>query len=79
MEITQDNILKAKVYMYEYRARVETHKTNLGIIGRFFEKLNGTTFYNELEIQLFNEYGLRWIDAYEILFNSNNKDKIYNL
>lgn len=79
MEVTQDNILKAKAYMYEYRARVETHKVDLGIIGRFFEKLNGTNFYEELEIQLLNEYGMHWIEAYEILLNSNNKDKIYNL
>jgi len=79
MEITQDNILKAKTYMYEYKARVETHKVHIGFIGRFFEKLFGTKFYSELEIQLLNDYGLHWVEAYEILIKSNNKDKIYEL
>ena len=79
MEITKDNILKAKAYMYEYKAKIEIHKIDLGFIGRFFEKLCGTNFYEKLEFQLFCEYGLRWIEAYEILIKSNNKDKIYNL
>ena len=79
MELTQDNILKAKAYMYEYKARIETHKVDLGFIGRFFEKLFGTDFYSNLEIQMIDNYGMTWIQAYEILLNSNNKDKIYEL
>ena len=79
MELTQDNILKAKAYMYEYKARIETHKVDLGFIGRFFEKLFGTDFYSNLEIQMMDSYGMTWIQAYEILLNSNNKDKIYEL
>jgi len=79
MELTQDNILKAKAYMYEYKARIETHKVDLGFIGRFFEKLFGTNFYSNLEIQMVDNYGMTWIQAYEILLNSNNKDKIYEL
>ena len=79
MELTQDNILKAKAYMYEYKARIETHKVDLGFIGRFFEKLFGTDFYSNLEIQMVDNYGMTWIQAYEILLRSNNKDKIYKL
>jgi len=79
MELTQDNILKAKAYMYEYKARIETHKVDLGFIGRFFEKLFGTDFYSNLEIQMMDNYGMTWIQAYEILLKSNNKDKIYEL
>ena len=79
MELTQDNILKAKAYMYEYKARIETHKVDLGFIGIFFEKLFGTDFYSNLEIQMMDSYGMTWIQAYEILLNSNNKDKIYEL
>jgi len=79
MELTQDNILKAKAYMYEYKARIETHKVDLGFIGRFFEKLFGTDFYSNLEFQMMDNYGMTWIQAYEILLNSNNKDKIYEL
>ena len=79
MELTQDNILKAKAYMYEYKARIETHKVDLGFIGRFFEKLFGTDFYSNLEIQMIDNYGMTWIQAYEILIKSNNKDKIYEL
>ena len=79
MELTQDNILKAKAYMYEYKARIETHKVDLGFIGRFFEKLFGTDFYSNLEIQMIDNYGMTWIQAYEILLNSNNKDKIYEI
>jgi len=79
MELTKDNIMKAKAYMYEYKARVETHKVNLGFIGRFFEKLFGTDFYSDLEIYMVNNYNMCWVQAYEILFRSNNKDKIYEL
>ena len=79
MELTTDNILKAKAYMYEYKVRIETHKVDLGFIGRFFEKLFGTDFYSNLEIQMVDKYGMTWIQAYEILVKSNNKDKIYEL
>ena len=79
MELTTDNILKAKAYMYEYKALIETHKVDLGFIGRFFEKLFGTNFYSNLEIQMVDNYGMTWIQAYEILLRSNNKDKIYKL
>lgn len=79
MEVTTDNIMKAKAYMYEYKARIETHKVDLGFIGRFFEKLFGTDFYSNLEIQMVDNYGMTWIQAYEILLRSNNKDKIYEL
>jgi len=65
--------------MYEYKARIETHKVDLGFIGRFFEKLFGTDFYSNLEIQMIDNYGMTWIQAYEILLNSNNKDKIYEI
>ena len=79
MEVTTDNILKAKAYMYEYKARVETHKVDIGFIGRFFENLFGTDFYSDLEIYMRNTYKMSWVQAYEILLMSNNKDKIYQL
>ena len=79
MELTQDNILNAKAYMYEYKARIETHKVDLGFIGRFFEKFFGTDFYSNLEIQMIDNYGITWVQAYEILLKSDNKDKIYEL
>ena len=73
MEVTSDNIMKAKAYMYEYKARVEIHKVDIGFIGRFFEKLFGTNFYSDLEIYMRNTYKMSWIQAYEILLMSNNK------
>jgi len=79
MELTLDNIIKAKAYMYEYKARIEIHKVKIGFIGRLFEKLFGTYFYSDLENQMNSNYGINWIQAYEILIRSNNKDKIYNL
>ena len=79
MEINSDNILRAKSYMHEYKMRIETHKVDIGILGRFFEKLFGTDFYSNLDIDMYTEYKMKWIDAYEILCKSNNKHLIYNL
>ena len=79
MEATTDNILKAKSYMYEYKMRVETHKNDIGFIGRFFEKLFGTDFYSNLDIDMYTEYRMKWIDAYEILSKTHNNHIIYEL
>ena len=79
MELTTDNILNAKAYMRDYKNEIENHKADLGFIGRFFEKLFGTDFYSNLEMRLLNIYDMKWIQAYEILVRSNNKDKIYEL
>jgi hypothetical protein len=75
--IEPKEVTLAKIYMYEYKYLIEWHKIEIGIIGRFFEKLFGTDFYSNLEITLCNEYHINWYDAYEILVKSKNEKYIY--
>ena len=55
---TKDDIFNAKIYMMEYKFLDEIHKLNAGIIGRFFEKIFGTSAYADIEECLKNKYNL---------------------
>ena len=60
MNYNTDDALNAKVYMMEYKFLDETHKLNAGIIGRFFEKIFGTSAYTDIEEYLQNKYNLSY-------------------
>jgi hypothetical protein len=74
----EDEVLIAKLYMMEYKFLVETHKTNIGIIGRFFERMFGTSIYSEIENDLDRKYELSYNLTLEVLYYTNNKKYIYN-
>ena len=73
-----DDALNAKVYMIEYKFLDETHKLNAGIIGRFFEKIFGTSAYTDIEEYLQNKYNLSYYKATEVLYYTNNDKYINN-
>ena len=78
MNYNTDDTLTAKVYMMEYKFLDETHKLNTGIIGRFFEKIFGTSAYTDIEEYLQNKYNLSYYKALEILYYTNNDKDVYN-
>ena len=78
MNYNTDDALTAKVYMMEYKFLDETHKLNTGIIGRFFEKIFGTSAYTDIEEYLQNKYNLSYYKATEVLYYTNNDKYIYN-
>ena len=78
MNYTEDDTLNAKVYMMEYKFLDETYKLNTGIIGRFFEKIFGTSAYADIEEYLQNKYNLSYYKATEVLYYTNNDKYIYN-
>ena len=78
MNYNTDDTLTAKVYMMEYKFLDETHKFNAGIIGRFFEKIFGTSAYTDIEEYLQNKYNLSYYKATEVLYYTNNDKYIYN-
>ena len=75
---TKDDIFNAKIYMMEYKFLDEIHKLNAGIIGRFFEKIFGTSAYADIEECLKNKYNLSYCEAKDVLYYSNNDKYIYN-
>ena len=76
---SDDDILLAKTYMIEYKFMVETHKCNAGIIGRFFERIFGTSAYADIEVELQIKYNLTYYKAMEVLYYTNNQKYIYKL
>ena len=76
---TQDEILNAKDYMIEYKSMIETHRRNAGIIGRFFERIFGTSAYADIEVELQIKYNLTYYKAMEVLYYTNNQNYIYKL
>lgn len=76
---TKDEILNAKAYMIEYKFMVETHRCNAGIIGRFFERIFGTSEYADIEVELQIKYNLTYYKAMEVLYYTNNQKYIYKL
>ena len=78
MNYTEDDTLNAKVYMMEYKFLDDTHKLNAGFIGRFFEKIFGTSAYTDIEEYLQNKYSLSYYKALEILYYTNNDKDVYN-
>jgi hypothetical protein len=78
MNYNTDDALIAKIYMIEYKFLDETHKLNVGIIGRFFEKIFGTSAYTDIEEYLQNKYNLSYYKASEVLYYTNNDKYIYD-
>ena len=74
----KDDIFNAKIYMMEDKFLDEIHKLNAGIIGRFFEKIFGTSAYADIEECLKNKYNLSYCEAKDVLYYSNNDKYIYN-
>jgi hypothetical protein len=65
--------------MIEYKFLIETHKLNAGFIGRFFERILGTSAYSDIEKELKIKYGLSYSKAFEVLYYTNNKKYIYKI
>ena len=79
MNYNTDDISNAKQYMLDYKALVDIHNLNVGLIGRFFEKIFGTSAYTDIEEYLQNKYNLTYYKAMEILYYANNQKHIYKL
>lgn len=78
MNYNTDDISNAKQYMLDYKALVDIHNLNAGLIGRFFEKIFGTSAYTDIEEYLQNKYSLSYYKALEILYYTNNDKDVYN-
>lgn len=75
---TKDDVLLAKAYMQDYKYLVEIHKLNAGVIGRFFEKIFGTSIYKDIEDELEIKYNLTYYKVLEVLYYTNNDKYIFN-
>lgn len=75
---SNEEIYNAKKYMMEYEALVKAGKSDMGIIGRFFAKLFGTTMYSDIEKHLSEKYGINYGKALTILYESRNNKFVYN-
>lgn len=73
-----DEIYKAKQYMQAYESLIDMHDIDIGIIGRFFEKLFGTNKYSQIETMLKEWYSLTYNEAYTILDYTGNKEYIFD-
>lgn len=77
-EYSKDDILKARIYMMEYKFLDDIHKLNIGFLGRFFEKIFGTSKYKDIELDLYIKYNLSYYNAIDVLYYTNNDKYIYN-
>lgn len=75
---TNKDIHFAKLYMQAYEALLDIHEIDIGIIGRFFEKLFGTNKYTKIEKRLKEWYNLTYNEAYTILDYTGNKEYIFD-
>ena len=75
---TNESIYNAKQYMLEYKALLDDYNLDIGIIGRFFEKLFGTPKYRNIELRLQEYYGLTYSKALEILYDTHNEEYVFN-
>ena len=78
MKYSNDEIHQAKLYMADYKVSVKEYKQSLGVIGRFFGKLFGTSMYNDIEKYLYKKYNLTYGKAFTLLYATNNEKDIYN-
>ena len=78
LKFTDKYISNARLYMQEYKSLVIEHNINTGKIGRFFEKIFGTSAYVNIEKYLQNKYNLTYSKASEILYYTNNDKYIYD-
>ena len=65
--------------MQDYKYLVKIHKLNAGVIGRFFEKIFGTSVYKNIETELEIKYNLTYYKAMEVLYYTNNQKYIYKI
>jgi len=75
---TNEEIYNAKQYMYEYKMLLDDYNLDIGIIGRFFEKLFGTSKYKNIELKLEEYYGLTYSKALIILYETHNEQYVFN-
>jgi len=75
---SNEEISNAKKYMIEYEALVESGKSDMGLIGRFFAKLFGTSMYSDIEKYLYRKYNMNYGKALTILYESYNQNFVYN-
>ena len=75
---TNESIYNAKQYMIEYKALLDDYNLNVGIIGRFFEKLFGTQKYRIIEEKLQDYYDMSYIKAMIILYETHNDEYVFN-
>lgn len=75
---TNEEVYNAKQYMIEYKALLDDYNLDVGIIGRFFEKLFGTQKYRIIEEKLQDYYNMSYIKAMTILYETHNDQYVYN-
>jgi len=77
-QYNKNDVSIAKSYMNEYKFLVDIHKLNIGFIGRFFEKLFGTSVYTNIEAELERKYNLTYYRVIKVLYYTNNDKYIYD-
>ena len=75
---TNNDIYNAKQYMIEYKSLLDDYNLDIGILGRFFEKLFGTQKYTIIEKKLQYDYNMSYNKALIILYATNNEQYIFN-
>lgn len=75
---TNEEIYNAKKYMLEYKALLDDYNLDVGLIGRFFEKLFGTQKYRMIEERLQDYYNMSYSKALTILYETHNDQYVFN-
>lgn len=75
---TNEEIYTAKKYMVDYKALLDDYNLDIGLIGRFFEKLFGTQKYSTIEIYLNELYGMTYNKALQILYDVHQENYVFN-
>ena len=75
---TNEEIYNAKQYMIEYKALLDDYNLDVGLIGRFFEKLFGTQKYRIIEERLKEHYEMSYSKALTILYETHNDQYVFN-
>lgn len=73
-----ESIYNAKQYMIEYKVLLDDYNLDVGIIGRFFEKLFGTQKYKIIEQRLQDYYNMSYTKAMTILYETHNDQYIFD-
>lgn len=75
---TNDDIRNAKRYMRDYKELLNAYNSDIGVIGRFFEKLFGSRKYSEIEKRLEYRYNMSYSKAMIILYETKNEKYIFD-
>ena len=78
MIYTDIEIYNAQNYMNEYRILLEDYNLHVGWLGRIFNKLFGMNMHKNIQSYLKHEYNLDYIHAADILYNTDNKEYIFD-